>query len=319
MRALITGLDGFAARHLAALLLARGDEVHGTIRVPERATRLAPLVARGLDPAAVHAVDVAAPEPVAAAVAAALPEVLVPLAARSFVPDAAADPAAALRVNALGTLHVLAAVARHVPHCRVLAIGSSDAYGAVPVAAQPIRETQPLRPLTAYGASKAAAEIVAAQWADGLGLDVVRVRPFNHTGPGQAARFVCADFAHQLAAIARGARPPRLEVGDLTPVRDFSDVRDVAAAYLAIAERGARGAVYNVCSGTGRTIRAVLDDLVAAFGLPVEIVEAADRLRPTRVPHLVGSAAALHAATGWHPRVAWSATIGDLVADARQN
>jgi GDP-4-dehydro-6-deoxy-D-mannose reductase len=235
------------------------------------------------------------------------------------VPDATADPAGAFTVNALGTLHVLAAVARHAPRCRVVVVGSADAYGAVAEAAQPIVEAVPLQPLSAYGASKAAADMLAGQWANGMGLDVVRVRPFNHTGPGQDARFVCADFARQLVAVARGARPPRIEVGDLAPVRDFSDVRDVVAAYVAVAERGARGAVYNVCSGVGRSIQMVLDDLVAAVGVSVEVVSTADRRRPSRVPRLVGSPAALQAATGWAPRFAWAQTIADLVASIRHS
>lgn len=311
MRALVTGLDGFAGRHLGALLLTRGVELHGTVRRPERRAALA---AGGLAAAALRALDVRDAAAVAEVVAATAPDVLFHLAARSFVPDAVADPAEAFTVNALGTLHVLAAVARHAPRCRVLVVGSADGYGAVPDAAQPIVESAPLRPLNAYGASKAAADLLAGQWADGMGLDVIRVRPFNHTGPGQDVRFVCADFARQLVAVARGARPARIEVGDLEPVRDFCDVRDVVAAYVAVAEHGARGAVYNVCSGVGRSIRTVLDDLIAAVGVSVEVVPTADRRRPNRVPRLVGSPAALTAATGWQPRVAWQQTLADLVA-----
>jgi len=311
MRALITGIDGFAGRHLAARLRARGDVVHGVVR---RADRRAALADCGIDAATVHVAEVTDAAAVARAVEAVKPDVCFHLAARAFVPGAAADPAAALQVNGLGTLHVLAAVQRHAPGCRVIAVSSADAYG-VP-AALPVTEDCPLQPFSAYGASKAAAEVVAAQWGRS-GLDVVRVRPFNHTGPGQRADFVCPDFARQLVAIAGGHRPPRLTVGDLTPVRDFSDVRDVVDAYIAIAERGAAGAVYNVCSGVGRSIRSVLDDLIAAVGVAVEVVVDADRLRVAEVPVLVGSAAALRAATGWAPRIAWEQTLADLVADAR--
>jgi GDP-4-dehydro-6-deoxy-D-mannose reductase len=309
MRALVTGIDGFAGRHLAALLRARGDALHGTVAGAERLPGLA-----GLGAASLRAVDVRDGAAVAAAVADAAPEVLFHLAARTFVPDGAADPAGVFIVNAVGTLHVLAAVAQHAPRCRVLVIGSADAYGAVPAAAQPIAEAQPLRPLSAYGASKAAAEVVAGQWADGTGLDVVRVRPFNHIGPGQDPRFASADFARQLLAVRRGAAPPRIEVGDLEPVRDFTDVRDVVAAYVAIAERGARGAVYNVCSGVGRSIRSLLDDLIAAAGVTVEVVSAAHRRRRTPVTRLVGDPTAVHAATGWAPRIAWQQTITDILA-----
>jgi len=308
MRALVTGIDGFAGRHLAALLRARDDELHGTMRAADRAAALAGLGATSLRP-----LDVRDGDAVAAAVAAVTPDVVFHLAGRTFVPAAAADPAGVFAVNALGTLHVLAATARHAPQARVVVVGSADAYGDVPAAAQPIVESQALRPLSAYGASKAAADVLAGQWADGMGLDVVRVRSFNHVGPGQDSRFVCADFARQLVEIAQGRRPPRIEVGDLDPVRDFSDVRDVVAAYVAVAERGGRGAVYNVCSGVGRTIRSLLDDLIAAVGVQVAIVPAPERRRPTQVARLVGSAAALTATTGWRPRIPWERTIADVV------
>ena len=197
----------------------------------------------------------------------------------------------------------------------MLVVGSADAYGAVPEAAQPIVESVPLRPLSAYGASKAAADLLAGQWADGMGLDVVRVRPFNHTGPGQDARFVCADFARQLVAVARGTRPPRIEVGDLEPVRDFSDVRDVVAAYVAAAERGAPGAVYNVCSGVGRSIRTRArrshrrGGRAGRGGGGTRAAAAGPHPAPGRQRH-----AALTAATGWQPRIAWTQTVADIVA-----
>jgi len=311
MRALVTGIDGFAGRHLAARLAARGDAVHGIMRTAGQHAALAGL---GIDPAALHLADVTEAEAVAQAVAAARPQVCFHLAAFSVPPAAAADPATALRVNALGTLHVLSAVARHAPDARVLVVGSADAYGAVAAEAQPVREAQPLQPLSAYGASKAAADLIAAQWARGGGLDVVRVRPFNHTGPGQRSDFVCAAFAHQLVARARGARPARLAVGNLSPVRDFSDVRDVVDAYLAVADRGASGAVYNVCSGIGRSIRSVLDALIGLVGVEVEIAVEAERLRAAEVPALVGDPTALCAATGWTPRIPWQQTLADLIA-----
>ena len=310
MRTLVTGIDGFAGHHLAALLRRVGHDVRGTVRAADRLARLAPL---GLAGDALRVADVTDPAAVSAAVAAARPEWLFHLAARTFVPDAAVDPAAIFTVNATGTLHVLDAVARHAPRCRVVVVGSADAYGAVPESEQPIVETRPLRPLSGYGASKAAAELLGRQWADGGGLDIVCVRPFNHTGPGQDARFVCADFAAQLLGVKHGERPARIEVGDLDPVRDFSDVRDVVAGYVAVAERGATGAVYNVCSGVGRRIGAVLDELIAAVGVDVEVTSVAARRRPQRIATLVGSNAALRA-LGWQPTIAWAQTVGELMA-----
>lgn len=310
MRALITGIDGFAGRYLAAHLRRRGDEVHGSVRCAGRLASLAPL---GLPEGTLRAVDVCDGAAVAAAVAAVRPQWLFHLAARTFVPEAAVDPMAAFIVNAVGTLHVLAAVARHAPRCRVVVVGSSEVYGAVPDSAQPIVESQPLRPLSDYGASKAAAELLGRQWADGGGLDVVCARPFNHTGPGQSVRFACADFAAQVVAVRAGRRAPRIEVGDLDPVRDLSDVRDVVAAYVVAAERGERGAVYNVCSGVGRRIGAVLDDLMTAAGVQAEVASVASRRRAQHVARLVGSNAALRA-LGWQPAIDWHQTVAELIA-----
>src|SRR5215468_1380924 len=300
MRYLITGIAGFAGRHLAALLLTRGDDVHGTLHRAASGARLSELTARqpGLADR-LHVADVADADAVAAVVAAVRPQALVHLAGLTFVPDSVADPAAAMRVNALGALHVFAAVQRDAPQCRVLAVGSGDAYGQVGPEDLPVRESCVFRPVSPYGASKAALDLLADQWARGAGLDIVRVRPFNHTGPGQRPDFVCPDFARQLVAVARGERPPVLSVGDLDLVRDFSDVRDVSAAYIALCERGTSGEAYNVCSGVGRSVRSVLESLSDIVGVQVRTETAGERLRPVSVPVLVGNPDKLCAATGW--------------------
>lgn len=318
MRSLITGIAGFAGRHLADLLLTRGDEVHGALHRAESRANLAELEARHPDLAKrVHVADVADREALERVVADVQPQAIFHLAAMTFVPDTVADPAAAVRVNVLGIVHLFSAVQRHAPRCRVLAVGSGDAYGLVQAEELPVRESAPFRPLSPYGASKAAVDLLAHQWARGAGLDVVRVRPFNHTGAGQRPDFVCPDFARQLLAVARGERPPVLSVGDLDLVRDFSDVRDVAAAYVAVCERGEGGEAYNVCSGVGRSVRSVLDMLSEIVGVEVRTEVAPARLRQVSVPVLVGSAEKLRAATGWEPQHDWRDTLTAVVNDWR--
>jgi len=320
MRCLITGISGFAGHHLAALLLARGDEVHGTLHTGGGALRLRALTARyPLLAQRLHVVDVADATAVDAVVAAVRPEAIFHLAAVSFVPQTVHDPAAALQVNVLGALRVFDAVQRHAPRCRVLVAGSGDAYGAVQPEDLPVRETCPFRPLNPYAASKAALDLVAYQWAHGAGLEIVRVRAFNHTGAGQRSDFICPNFARQLLEVARGSRAPVLSVGDLDVVRDFSDVRDVVAAYVAIAEQGVAGEVYNVCSGVGRSIRSVLDTLSEIVGVQVRTEVAPERLRRASAPALVGSATKLHSATGWTPRYAWRDTLTAVVDDCRRS
>src|SRR5262249_56608612 len=139
-------------------------------------------------------------------------------------------------------------------HARLVAVSSGAVYGAVAPRELPIDEDAPLRPLTVYGASKAAADLAAAQWPRAYGLDVVRARPFSHTGPGQDAAYVCSALARQLAAIEAGRQDAVLRVGNVDPVRDFSDVRDVAAGYVALLERGRTGEAYNLCAGEGISV-----------------------------------------------------------------
>lgn len=310
MRALITGAAGFAGRHLAMHLARQGDEVFGLTRAT--APPIAGLAADHL----LHA-EIADGAAVAQAVAAARPAVLFHLAGLTFVPRSHDDPTAAVRTNVLGTIAVLAGVRQQAPRCRVVVVGSGDAYGRIEPAELPITESCCWRPLSPYAASKAAADLVAYQWGQAYGLDIVRLRPFNHTGPGQRPDFVCADFARQLIAIERGLRPARLTVGNLEAVRDFSDVRDIVAGYELAARQGVSGEAYNLCSGVGRPIRAILDELIELSGVRVEVTVAADKLRPVEVPRVVGSAEKLHAATGWRVAIPWQQTLADLLADWR--
>jgi GDP-4-dehydro-6-deoxy-D-mannose reductase len=316
VRFLITGMGGFAGRYLAALLLDRGHDVHGTVHRPVTGGFLAG-TAR-LDEDHVHVADVTDARAVDRLVEHVAPEGIFHLAGVSFVPDSHADPTAVLRVNVLGSVHVFAAVRRHRPVCRILSVGSADAYGLVDPASLPLTETCAFRPLSPYGASKAAMDLLAFQWARGYGLDIVRVRPFNHTGPGQRADFVCPDFARQVVEIERGLRPPLIETGNLDVVRDFSDVRDVVEAYAALWERGASGEAYNIASGVGRSIREVLDLLLELAGLRAEVRCAPERTRASDVPVVVGSAEKLQTATGWSPRREWRRTLADLLDDRRR-
>ncbi len=181
----------------------------------------------------------------------------------------------------------------------------------------PVTENNLFRPLSPYAVSKAAADLAAYQWSRAHGFDVVRLRPFNHTGPGQTPEFVCTDFARQVVAVERGMQPPRIAVGNLDVARDFSDVRDVVSAYVLAWQRGQSGEAYNVCSGIVRTPGEILDTLLRLSGVRAELDVQPARLRPVDVPMLVGSAAKLHAATGWAPALSWEQTLRDLLDDWR--
>jgi GDP-4-dehydro-6-deoxy-D-mannose reductase len=313
MRVLITGIDGFVGRHLTALLVSRGHEVHGTVH--RAANEMLP---GGLAPERLQVVDVTDPASVTKAVGSVEPDWLFHLAGVTFVPASLADPALAVRTNVLGSLNLFAAVRARRPVCRVLFVGSADAYGLVEDSDLPIRETRRFLPLSPYGASKAAADLIAHQWARAYDLDIVRMRPFNHTGRWQKAEFVCPDFARQLVAIEGGRRTPRIEVGNIDVVRDFSDVRDIVAAYVAALEQCAAGEVYNVCSGVGVSVRDVLGMLIELSGLDVEVAVAKERVRRADVPRVVGCADKLRATTGWRPVHELRETLAEVLADCRE-
>lgn len=314
MRVLITGINGFVGRHLTALLLSRGDEVHGTVHHLGGKEAILP----GLDRTRIQVTDVTDPASVTSAIASAEPDWLIHLAGVTFVPASHRDPTLAVRTNVLGSMNVFAAVRAQRPSCRVLFVGSADAYGLIEETDLPIRETCRFQPLSPYAVSKAAADLMAYQWFRSYGLDIVRMRPFNHTGRGQKAEFVCPDFARQLVAIERGRKSPRIEVGNLDVVRDFSDVRDVVAAYLAVLEHGTSGEAYNVCSGVGVSVREVLEKLIELSGRDVEIDVARERVRAADIPRIVGCADKLRAATGWAPRHRLRETLAEVLADQRE-
>jgi GDP-4-dehydro-6-deoxy-D-mannose reductase len=195
-------------------------------------------------------------------------------------------------------------------------VGSAEEYGRVEPRDLPLREDAPLRPTTPYGVSKIAASFLALQAHLAHGLDVVRVRAFSHTGPGQTARFLVPALAARIAAAER-EQQDEITAGSLDPVRDVSDVRDVVRAYRLLADRGAAGEVYNVCSGTGVSVREIADLLVAAARRPLRITVDPALVRPVEVPRLVGDASRLHAATGWSPEIGLDRTLAAVLEDAR--
>jgi len=320
VRYFITGIGGFAGAHLAARLLEDGHEVGGLVRERRVTPTLSALAHRHprFDPNALACGDVTDTAAMARAFADARPDGVFHLAAIAFVPRAAADPGHAFMVNALGTRNVLVAIQQTAPACRVVVVGSADMYGAAATAGLPLDENRALEPVSAYGLSKATADMTAfQQWWD-TGLAVIRARPFNHTGPGQSADFVCSDFARQLARVERGTVPPVLRTGNLQSARDFSDVRDIVRGYVALMEHGVPGAAYNLCSGETVTIAQIVDRLRAEIGIPVEVVEERSRVRTREIPRMVGNPARARA-LGWQPAIPLDRTLRDLLDEWRRS
>lgn len=248
-----------------------------------------------------------------AAIAQAAPDALVHLAARASVAASFGAPESVARTNYLGTLHVLRAAARHAPRARVLFVSSGEIYGGAD-REQPLDEDAPLAPGSPYARSKAAADLLAGAFA-ARGLDVVRARSFNHTGPGQTDAYAAPAFARQLAEMQLGRREPVLHVGNLAAVRDFLDVRDVVDAYARLLDRRVPAGAYNVASGVARPIAEILELLSAAAGVAPRIEVDSARWRPTQA--LVGDARRLRRATGWSPAIPLETTLRDLLDDWR--
>lgn len=295
MRAFVTGAKGFVGTWLVAHLRSEGDEV---VAVDKE-------------------VDVGDPAAVRGALVDAAPDVVYHLAALAHVGQSWSEPEAVVRVNVLGTLHVLEAAQACPAPPRVLLISSAEVYGAVDAARLPADEDTSLAPVTPYAASKVAAEYLGVQAHLGRGLAVIRVRPFNHIGPGQGPGFVVPSLAGRIVeARRRGART--VSVGNLEARRDLTDVRDVVRAYRLVVQQGEPGEVYNVCSGRALPISELAARMLALAGADLELVPDPELYRPVDVPVLCGDPGRLREATGWEPQLELDRTLSDVLAEASQ-
>jgi GDP-4-dehydro-6-deoxy-D-mannose reductase len=299
---LVTGAAGFAGSHLVDRLLASGLEVAAWSHRGGRTH------ATG-DRARWRAVDLLERDAVDRAIAELSPDVVYHCAGRAAAGSAWSRLGETLEVNVRGTLHLLGALERHAPNARVVVTSSALVYRH---SSQPIAEDADIGPEGPYAVSKFAQDRLAASFADRL--HVVIARPFNHIGPRQTADFLASSVARQVALIERGALPRQVSVGNLSALRDFTDVRDVVAAYEHLAAHGARGQSYNVCSGRAVAAQAIVDGLVARARVPIEVVTDPARFRPIDVPIVVGSHARLAALTGWAPTLPLEKTLDDLLS-----
>ncbi|MFN2431830.1 MAG: GDP-mannose 4,6-dehydratase [Gemmatimonadota bacterium] len=296
----MTGIEGFVGAHLEARLAADGYEVWGTTleEPPEGLERRVRC-------------DVRQPEQVRSAFEESGAQAVVHLAARSSVATSHTDPLGTYDVNVGGALSVLECAREAELSGPVLLVGSGEVYGNL-ASDSPAAEEQPLAPLSPYAGSKAAQEAIGGQYARTYGLRVVMTRSFSHTGPGQDARFVFPSFARQLARLERAGGRGTLRVGNLTPVRDYLDVRDVARAYALLLRCGAAGDVVNVCSGRGFALRELLDELLELSTAEARVVEDAGLVREVEIHHLVGDPTRLRA-LGWEPEITPHRMLVDLL------
>lgn len=309
MKALITGITGFAGSHLAEVLLAEGLEVHGTKRVRSPLDNIE-TVREQVQLADCELTDAGA---VRALLEQVQPQLIFHLAAQSYVLTSWTYPAYTLFNNLGAEISMLEAVRSLQLDASIHLAGSSEEYGKVEPDELPLTEESPLRPLSPYGVSKVAQDLLGYQYFQSYGLKIVRTRAFNHTGPRRGVVFATSNFARQIAEIEAGKREPVIKVGNLSAKRDFSDVRDVVRAYYLVATRGTPGEVYNVCSGRAVTIETMLNMLLAEARVQVEVQVDPERLRPSDVQVLQGDATKIEQELGWKPAIPLQQSLADLL------
>jgi GDP-4-dehydro-6-deoxy-D-mannose reductase len=310
MKVLVTGITGFAGSHLVDYLLTLpGVEVFGILRWRSRTEN----IEHFQDRVRLAECDLRDSTSVRDVLEQVMPERIFHLAAQSFVPTSWTAPTESLVTNIIGQLNIFEALKHLRINPRVQLACSSEEYGMVYESELPIRETNPLRPLSPYAVSKVGQDMLGYQYWMSFKIPIVRTRGFNHEGPRRGPVFVCSDFAKQIADIERGIKPAVIRVGNLDARRDFSDVRDVVRAYWLSLEKGEPGEVYNICSGKAWTIREMLDMLLGMTKVKVKIEQDASRMRPSDVPVLLGDASKFRKATGWQPTIPFEQTLRDLL------
>jgi GDP-4-dehydro-6-deoxy-D-mannose reductase len=310
MRALITGITGFAGSHLAEYLLGKDFEVFGTTRWRSKTENIDHI----RDRLKLIEMDIRDSYSVERAIKESSPDFIFHLAAQSFVHASWHAPQETLTTNIVGTVNLLEAARRFGGNARIQLAGSSEEYGLVYPEEIPIKETNPLRPLSPYGVSKVAEDRLGFQYYKSYGLPIVVTRAFNHEGPRRGDVFVTSTFSKQVAEIEKGLKKPVLHVGNLDAKRDFTDVRDMVKAYHLALEKCRAGDVYNICSGKAIPMKEIISILTEMTPVKnMEISQDPTRMRPSDVPVLEGDCTKFKKETGWEPTIPFRKTMEDLL------
>lgn len=307
-RALITGVTGFVGSHLAEYLLKEEVEVYGIARWRSKLDNIEHIT----NNIQLINADIRDGHSLERVIGESKPDYIFHLASQSFVQMSWWAPADTMETNAIGTIHLFEAIMKSEIDPKIQVAGTSEEYGMVYPNELPIKETNPLRPLSTYGVSKVAQDKLAYQYHKSYSLKIVVTRAFNHTGPRRGEVFVTSNFAKQIAEIEKG-KEPVIYVGNLGARRDFSDVRDVVRAYWLALEKCEFGEVYNICSEKTRTIQKVLNLLLSMTNKNVEVRQDPSRMRPSDVEILQGDCSKFRKQTGWKPTIPFERTIEDLL------
>ncbi len=310
MKVLVTGITGFVGSHLAEFLLEKKDvEVWGIERWRSKTDNVEHIK----DKIKLIECDMRDASSVEKAIDLIKPDKIFHLAAQSFVPTSWNAPAETITTNIIGELNIFEAVQKIGISPWIQIACSSEEYGMVLPEETPIKETNPLRPLSPYGVSKVGQDMLGYQYAMSYGMNIVRTRGFNHTGPRRGEVFVESNFASQIAKIEKGKLPPVIHVGNLDARRDYTDVRDMVRGYWLATEKCKRGEEYNICQGKDWKIQEVLDILLSYSKIKVKVEQQPARMRPSDVMILLGDNAKFRQATGWKPEIPFEKTLLDLL------
>ncbi|MBO4878302.1 MAG: GDP-mannose 4,6-dehydratase [Ruminococcus sp.] len=307
MKALIIGGGGFVGGYLIRELAAAGQEVHATCLPGETIGADSSLFTQ-------HILDILQQESITALLDELQPDTVYHLAAQSSVAVSWKKPRLTAEINVIGTVNVLEAVrASQRKDMRLIMIGSGEEYGFIRPGSCPLSEEETLHPGNVYAATKACGEMLGAVYARAYKMDIIMVRAFNHSGPGQADIFVISDFCRQAAEIEKGNRPPEMSVGNLSAMRDFTDVRDVVRAYRLLGVKGVSGSVYNVGRGKAVTIQYILDTVLKNAGVPIEVKTDPARMRASDIPIIEPDVSRILEDTGWRAEISMEQTIADTL------
>lgn len=316
MNVLITGVTGFVGSYLAEFLLDKEPDVRvfGTIRWRSRTENLEYLGGR----IKLIECDLKDYSSVKAALEQSWPDYIFHLAAQSFVVTSFHAPGDTLQTNIMSQLNIFEAVRALGLNSIIQIAGSSEEYGLVEKHELPITEENPLRPLSPYAVSKVTQDFLGFQYFKSYGLPIIRTRAFNHSGPRRGHVFVESNFSKQIVEMEKGLRAPILKVGNLSAIRDYTDVRDVVRAYWLAATLGEPGEIYNIATGKGYAISQIVEMLKQFTGIRITVEEDSSRMRPSDVPILIGDSTKFRKKTGWKPEIPFEKTLKDILDYWRQ-
>jgi GDP-4-dehydro-6-deoxy-D-mannose reductase len=310
MRVIITGIAGFVGSHLAEFLLTKKDiKVYGIDRWLSRLDNIYHIK----DKIELIECDLTDPFSTNSHIEKIKPDLIFHLAAQSFVPTSWNAPHDTLTTNIMGELNIFEAVRKSGLKTKIQIACSSEEYGMVYKNEVPIKETNPLRPLSPYAVSKVGQDLLGYQYHQSYGMFIVRTRGFNHTGPRRGENFVSSNFAKQIALIEKGKQKPVIEVGNLNAIRDFTDVRDMIRGYWLSLQKGKAGEVYNIATGRGVAIKEMLNMLLSFTDKKIVVKKDPARLRPSDVKILIGDSSKFKKQTGWKPEIPLEKTLEDLL------